>query len=44
MGAIKTYGNASEGPMKIQRLACDALVITRATLHHLGNLSMIQRP
>ena len=44
MVEIKTDGNVSERPIKIQRCAFDALFIKRATCHHLGGLSLIQWP
>ena len=41
---IKTNGNTSEGPIKIERCAFDALVITRVTRPNLSGPSKIQRP
>ena len=40
---IKTDGNASKRPIKIQQRAFDALFITQITWHHLGGPSVIQQ-
>ena len=44
MAQIKTNRNTSERPIKIERRVFDALFITHATWHHLGDPSAIQRP
>ena len=44
MTEIKTDGNASEHPIKIERRAFDALLITRTMWRNLGSPSEIQRP